>query len=161
MKIKSIGTIKTPYTDKAPYQPQDYALGDFMLILKPEYSGGLKDLEKFRYCYVLFYMDKTEQHTALTAHPPWLNGKAIGLFASRSPNRPNPIGLSIVKIKSIEKNIIRISPIDALDGTPLLDIKPYIKDLDSKKDAGYGWLDKDAKGLDHLLLHIKGVPHEH
>jgi len=67
--------------------------------------------------------------------PPWADGKEIGLFSSRSPNRPNPIGLSIVRVKNIIKNKIYTSGIDVFNDTPLLDIKPYIKKLDSKSDS--------------------------
>ncbi len=92
--------------------------------------------------------------------PPWAPEMEIGVFASRSPNRPNPIGLSIVKIKKIINNIIYISGIDAFDGTPVLDIKPYLKDLDAKCDANYGWVDETGDE-NHLALHIKGIPHKH
>ena len=92
--------------------------------------------------------------------PPWSDGKEIGLFASRSPVRPNPIGVSIVKLLKINKNEIFTSGLDVFDGTPLLDIKPYVKDLDSKEDANYGWIE-DMKDKEHLILHIKGIPHEY
>jgi tRNA (Thr-GGU) A37 N-methylase len=90
--------------------------------------------------------------------PPWAKGKKVGLFASRSPVRPNPIGLSIVRIKKIIENKIYTSGLDVFDGTPLLDIKPYIKDLDDKFDADYGWI-KEMDDTEHLSLHIKGIPH--
>ena len=82
------------------------------------------------------------------------------MFASRSPNRPNPIGLSVVKILRIEKNIIAISGIDAFDNTPLLDIKPYIKNLDSKEDANFGWVNNTELD-EHLKMHLAGIPHKH
>jgi len=72
------------------------------------------------------------------AHPPSHNGGTVGLFASRSPNRPNPIGIDIARVLRIEKNKVYTTGLSALDGTPLLDIKPY-RDIDSKPDAGKGW----------------------
>jgi len=78
--------------------------------------------------------------------PPWAGGKQVGVFASRSPVRPNPVGLSIVRIKKIAGNKIYTSGLDVFDNTPLLDIKPYIKGLDNKDDADYGWI----KGLDDM-----------
>ncbi len=92
--------------------------------------------------------------------PPWTDGHEVGVFASRSPIRPNPIGISIVKIKKIIKDTIHTTGLDVFDGTPLLDIKPYIKDLDSKNDANYGWIE-DLDGYKHLILHIKGIPHDY
>jgi len=82
------------------------------------------------------------------------------VFASRSPVRPNCIGLSIVRIKRIINNEILTSGLDVFDGTPLLDIKPYIKDLDVKIDANYGWIE-EIGDREHLFLHIKGIPHDY
>ncbi len=75
--------------------------------------------------------------------PPRGNGKEVGLFATRSPNRINPIGLTVAKIKKIEGNKIYTYGLDILDGTPLLDIKPYIRDFDMKEDSNLGWIDSD------------------
>ena len=74
--------------------------------------------------------------------PPRGNGKEVGLFATRSPNRINPIGLTVAKIKSINGNRIYTFGLDILDGSPLLDIKPYIRDFDMKEDANLGWIDE-------------------
>jgi len=97
----------------------------------------------------------------MTVSPPWTPDTKVGLFASRSPARPNPIGISIVRVKKITGNEIITSGLDVFDNTPLLDIKPYIKDLDSKNDANYGWLDDLESNKQHLLLHIKGIPHDY
>jgi tRNA-Thr(GGU) m(6)t(6)A37 methyltransferase TsaA len=106
-------------------------------------------------------LDKVSvQDRSTTLRPPWAPQMEIGVFASRSPNRPNPIGISVVKIKRIVKNIIYISGIDAFDGSPVLDIKPYLNILDVKPDANFGWV--SATGDEnHLALHIKGIPHKH
>src|SRR6056297_3324100 len=133
MKIQKIGEIRTPYKEKAPYQPKD-------------------NVEKDE-----FYINLSKDNPDLKIQPPWSNGKEIGLFASRSPHRINPIGLSVVELKKIKENKIFISSLDAFDKTPLLDIKPYIKNLDDKIDANYGWIDKND--FKHLNLHIKGIPH--
>ncbi len=156
---KPIGWVRTPYKDAAPYQPRDVPGKEFYLELFPEYVDGLDELESFRYIYVLFHMHKRRKES-LKAHPPWGKAKEVGVFASRSPHRPNAIGLSIVRLIGIEGNIINISGIDAFDKSPLLDIKPYIAELDSKEDANYGWVDK-YDGRDHLRLHILGIPHKH
>ena len=143
--FKQIGVIRTPYTDSGPFQPVESEEGEFQIILDPKYKQGLKELEHFNYIYVIFCFHKAETSETLTAIPPWCGGKRVGVFASRSPNRPNPIGLSIVRIKKIVDNIIHTTCIDALDQSPLLDIKPYIKTLDCKNKANNGWFEKYGK----------------
>jgi tRNA-Thr(GGU) m(6)t(6)A37 methyltransferase TsaA len=147
--LKPIGTIRTPYTNEAPYQPEPDAQGSFYIELDTGLEDGLFKLESFKYIYLLFYLHRQDKsfHTHVT--PPWAGGKKVGLFASRSPCRPNPIGLSVVKIKRIEKNVVHISGIDALDGTPLLDIKPYSLDLDAKIDANDGWRSEELSKVPH------------
>jgi len=159
--IKSIGTIHTPYTEKAPYQPVEEDEGNFYITVKKEYEHCLFRLNSFKYIYVIYYIHKLKRKKIFKIMiPPWTEGFKIGLFASRSPLRPNPIGLSIVKIKGIVKNIIYTSGLDVFDGTPLIDIKPYVKNLDSKCDANYGWIDQ-LGDLSHLVLHIQGIPHDY
>ncbi|MHC1576847.1 MAG: tRNA (N6-threonylcarbamoyladenosine(37)-N6)-methyltransferase TrmO, partial [Methanosarcinaceae archaeon] len=159
-ELNQIGIIRTPYTDTAPYQPVEEDEGDFRIILDPRYVDGLKMLEGFRYIYVLYYIDRVKKESSVIVNPPWTGDMEVGTFASRSPVRPNPIGLSIVVIKKIINNEIFTSGLDVFDGTPLLDIKPYIKDLDSKSDANYGWIE-EIDDFDHLSLHIKGIPHDY
>ena len=160
MTLRPIGTIHTPYTDSAPYQPVEDDPGDFRVVLYPEFAEGLHLIEKFDYIYLLYYIDRLDRDVAMTVSPPWAGGREVGLFASRSPVRPNPIGLSIVRLKEVRGNELSTSGLDVFDGTPLLDIKPYIRDLDTKSDANYGWLE-GVKDRDHLMLHIKGIPHDY
>lgn len=143
---KSIGTIHSPYIHKAPFQPcDDEDQGTFFLELYPEYETALDDLDKFRYVIVLFHMDRVRGYNGSNiAHPPSLGGGTVGLFASRSPNRPNPIGLDVVRLLDIQGNRVYVSCLSALDGTPLLDIKPYIGN-DSKPDPGRGWRDPEGE----------------
>ena len=158
--IKKIGVLKTPYNNFAPYQPVEADKNEFIVTLDKEYTNGLKDLEKFEYVYLIYYLHKLKQDVKMLIKPPWAKGKEVGVFASRSPVRPNPIGISIVRIKKIEGNKIYTSGLDVFDGTPLIDIKPYIKELDEKSNADYGWLD-DLEDKEHLTMHIKGIPHTH
>ncbi len=158
--LEQIGTIKTPYQENAPYQPIDTDEGEFYILVDPQYVDGLNDLEKFQYIYVIYYAHLMNRKIEMMIRPPWAKGKKVGLFASRSPVRPNPVGLSIVRIKDIINNKIYTSGLDVFDGTPLLDIKPYIKDLDNKPDANYGWI-KEMDDKEHLSLHIKGIPHDY
>ncbi|MBN2048638.1 MAG: tRNA (N6-threonylcarbamoyladenosine(37)-N6)-methyltransferase TrmO [Anaerolineaceae bacterium] len=154
-----IGQIHTPYTDKVPYQPVEDDAQSFWIELNPQYQAGLDQLATFKYIYVIFHIHSLTHPPSMTVKPPWADGVEVGVFASRSPNRPNPIGLSVVRIKKIEGCVITVSGLDVFDGTPLLDIKPYIKDLDNKPDANLGWVDR-AKA-DHLKLHADGIPHQH
>ena len=158
--FQSIGVIHTPYTDQAPYQPVDDDEGEFRIQLFESYTKGLEQLERFAYIYVLYYIHQVGAPLKMCLNPSWTPDTRVGVFASRSPVRPNRIGLSVVRLKGIEKNMMLTSGLDVFDGTPLLDIKPYISDLDVKSDANYGWLD-DIEDRDHLLLHIKGVPHDY
>jgi tRNA (adenine37-N6)-methyltransferase len=160
IEIDKIGTIHTPYVDYAPYQPVENDGGNFRIIIKPQYAKGLYKLSDFRYIYVLYHTHLIKQKLSMRVSPPWTGGLKVGVFASRSPVRPNPLGLSIVRIKEIKNNEITTSGMDVFDGTPLLDIKPYIKDLDTKDDANYGWLE-EMEDYEHLLLHIKGIPHDY
>ena len=148
-QINSIGIIQTPYINKTPRQPLNEDDGEFILIVNKEFSQGLKLLDGFRYIYVLFYLDKLKWTGKLKISKPLETQKNVGVFATRSPDRPNSIGLSVVKIKKIVDNHIYISGIDAFNGTPLLDIKPYIKKLDIKPDANNGWID-DIKENNNL-----------
>ncbi|MDI6879507.1 MAG: tRNA (N6-threonylcarbamoyladenosine(37)-N6)-methyltransferase TrmO [Desulfitobacteriaceae bacterium] len=158
--FQPIGTIHTPYFSlNAPHQPLADAPGEFWLSVAPEYQEALARLDSYKYIYVLYYLDKAES-PALKITPSWAPEFEVGLFASRSENRPNPIGLSIVEVKEISGNEIVITGIDVFNGTPLLDIKPYVRVLDLKKDANDGWYD-DLEDKDHLVAHMLGLIHEH
>ena len=159
-ELKQIGTIRTPYIDEATYQPVNNDKGEFRIVINLPYSEGLRELKLFHYLYVIYYMHRIKRKESMTVIPPWTGGMKVGLFASRSSVRPNPIGISIVRMKRIINNEIFTSGLDVLDGTPLIDIKPYIKDLDSKCDANYGWIEK-LEDREHLSLHIKGLPHDY
>jgi tRNA-Thr(GGU) m(6)t(6)A37 methyltransferase TsaA len=159
-KFRQIGIIRTPYTDNAPYQPVQEDKGDFCIVVDPQYVNGLHKLVEFRYIYVIYYIHQIERELSMYVSPSWSGNVEVGVFASRSPIRPNFIGLSIVRIKRIVNNKIFTSGLDVFDRTPLLDLKPYVKDLDSKSDANYGWIE-EIDNYEHLLLHIKGIPHSY
>jgi tRNA (adenine37-N6)-methyltransferase len=158
IEFAPIGVIRTPYEDHAPYQPIVLDPGDFRIELFPSYHDGLLQLDRFNYIYVIYQLHKDPGSHSLHVNPPWTTDTTVGVFASRSPKRPNRIGLSVVRLKRIEENVLYTSGLDVFDGTPLLDIKPYIQELDVKTTANYGWLD-DIADRDHLMLHIKGIPH--
>ena len=145
IKLASIGTIHTPYKDDAPYTDYEDKEGEFYIELNVEFTEGLYLLEKLNYCYIIFHIHKQKKQPRMRVYPPRGNGKEVGIFATRSPNRINPIGLTIAKIEKIEENRIYTSGLDILDGSPLIDIKPYIRDFDMKEDSNLGWIDANKK----------------
>ena len=114
--------------------------------LKQEYSAGLKDLDSFSHAIIIYYFHKSEK-TEIEGKP-FLEDNKHGIFAIRSPHRPNHIGLSVIKIEKIEDNKLNFSEVDVLDGTPLLDIKPYVKQFDARDNTVSGWLDKHFQSTD-------------
>ena len=166
MDYQSIGAIHTPYTELtgAPYQPvetDEQEQRRFYVELNEAYTEGLYRLDSFNYLYLLYHIDRLKKSCTLQIKPSWAGDLTlVGLFASRSPIRPNPNGLSVVRLYAIEGNRIYTSGLDVFDNTALLDIKAYIRDLDTKNDANYGWTD-ELPDRDHLMLHIKGIPHEY
>lgn len=136
--VSPIGVAHSPYHSRAPFRPDEQAEGNFYIEVFPAYQQGLKDVETFSHVMVLGYFDRSEGYT-LEVSPPWIDA-TVGLFASRSPFRPNPIGVNILKMKGVEENYLYTSPGDFLDNTPVLDIKPVISDLDKVEEANNGWL---------------------
>jgi len=141
--VNPIGMIHSPYTpeeNNAPFQTIEDNSEEFYVDVFSEHTKRLEKLDLFTYVYLIYWLDRSKKEPKQLVSPPWTTHEKVGLFASRSPNRINPIGLSVVRIKEIIGNRIVITGVDAFDNTPLLDIKPYIKDLDVKTDANSGWL---------------------
>ena len=140
-----IGIIHSPYKENADIPIQGIFKGDAeaWVELKQEYVDGLKDLDKFSHAIILYYIHKSQREE--TQGQPFLEQNKHGIFAIRSPHRPNHIGLSIVKIKKIEANKLYFTEADVLDQTPVLDIKPYVNYFDSRDNVKCGWLDKHFK----------------
>jgi len=129
LKLNQIGVIKSPYkirTD-APRQGR-YSEEISEIIVFEDYLDGLDSIGRHEYLFVLYWQDKAERDK-LKATPPG-ESEEKGVFSIRSPARPNPIALCLVKVLKIENNSIFVKWLDALDGSPLLDIKPFIKELD-------------------------------
>lgn len=106
--------------------------------LKPEYTAGLKDMEGLHYIFVVFHFHLTDKIKMLSG--PADHADQHGVFATRSPSRPNHIGLSVVKLLKVERNVLFIEGNDMLDGTPVLDIKPFVPDIDAPEQENSGWL---------------------
>jgi tRNA-Thr(GGU) m(6)t(6)A37 methyltransferase TsaA len=137
--LKPIGVIHSPYTakQKAPIQPR-FSQAEGRIEVFPEYEEGLTDIEGFSHIVILYYFHQSEGYNLLVR--PFLDEAYRGLFATRSPRRPNPIGLSVVTLLERRGNILCIGQVDALDGTPLLDIKPYVPAFDQPQGVRIGWL---------------------
>ena len=140
-----IGKINSPYKEskQIPIQGKFKDDVEAWIELKEKYVKGLKDLDKFSHCILIYYFHKSNKETI--EGKPFLEDIKHGIFAIRSPHRPNHIGISIVKIKRIIKNKLYFSEVDMIDGTPLLDIKPYVKYFDTREIVFSGWLDKHFK----------------
>ncbi|MBD3261504.1 MAG: tRNA (N6-threonylcarbamoyladenosine(37)-N6)-methyltransferase TrmO [Candidatus Altiarchaeales archaeon] len=144
--FKPIGVIKTGYSEKegTPIQGAFHPENKASIELHREYVKGLTDLEGFSHIILLYVFHKAGECRSL--QKPFLDDVARGVFAIRSPKRPNPLGLTTVKLEQIVGGTLHVSGVDVLDGTPLLDIKPYIPDFDVKKDVKVGWMLNKNRG---------------
>lgn len=139
--FQPIGLIHSPFTraDQTPIQPcRSSAVGQVHLF--PEFEPGLRDLDGFSQIILLYFFHQAEPGYELMVQP-LLDQEPRGLFATRFPRRPNPIGLSVVRLIRREDRVLHVDGIDVLDGTPLLDIKPYVPPFDAFPDATMGWLE--------------------
>jgi tRNA-Thr(GGU) m(6)t(6)A37 methyltransferase TsaA len=142
--FQPIGLIRSPFTkeDQTPIQPYR-SRGAGQVELLPEYEAGLQDLEGFSHIILLYFFHHAEPGYDLTVTP-FLHDEPKGLFATRYPRRPNPVGLSIVRLVRREGRVLHVDGIDVLDGTPLLDVKPYVPPFDAFPEASLGWLEGRA-----------------
>lgn len=141
-----IGTIYTPFKslEEMPVQPAGASGVKGTISLHSHFLDGLADLDGFSHIYLLYHFHRAgEPRLRVT---PFLDNQSHGIFATRAPRRPNPIGLSVVKLNSIIGNLLQIENVDVLNGTPLLDIKPYVPEFDQPDTVRSGWLEK-ARGL--------------
>jgi tRNA (adenine37-N6)-methyltransferase len=136
--MQPIGVIHSPFTDKdkTPIQPTRSSASGYVEVF-PELAEGLLDLEGFSHILLLYVFHQSDSYTLRVK--PCLDDQLRGLFATRYPCRPNPIGLSIVRFLTRRENILDIDGVDMLDGTPLLDIKPYVPEFDIVSDVRTGW----------------------
>jgi tRNA (adenine37-N6)-methyltransferase len=140
-----IGTIHSPFHDLhgMPIQPASETSAPGHIELFPEYAPGLEDLQGFSHIILIYHLHQSHGYSLLVT--PFLDSKKHGVFATRAPRRPNPIGISIVQLLKIEDSILDVANLAVLDETPLLDIKPYVPSFDMPSEFRLGWL-KDLKG---------------
>jgi tRNA-Thr(GGU) m(6)t(6)A37 methyltransferase TsaA len=142
--MHSIGVIYSPFTEltNVPIQSaRSQAIGQ--VSVDPQYAEGLEHLEKFSHIILLYVFHRSKRYTLKVK--PFLDDVTHGLFATRYPCRPNQLGISVVKLLTLHDNIIEIEGVDVLDGTPLLDIKPYVPDFDIRTGVRTGWYENRSK----------------
>lgn len=138
-EMKPIGVIHTPNTKKSltPIQSSRSELQGTVEVF-PQYTEGLQGLEEFSHIYLFYEFHRSDKEVSLLVNP-FLDDKKHGVFATRYPYRPNPLGFSVVRLSSRQGNLLSFIGADMLDGTPLLDIKPYIPDFDVFDTQATGW----------------------
>jgi len=150
MKCTPIGIIHSPYSEleNMPIQPAGAIGVRGSIEIFEDYRSGLKDLEMFSHLILLYQFHLS--HSFELRVVPFMDTVPRGLFSTRAPKRPNPIGLSIVQLDKIDGGVLHIRNVDILDGTPLLDIKPYVPEFDGHADASSGWFGKSGKNVTSL-----------
>jgi len=148
MEFKQIGTIHTPFKklEGMPIQPAGAKGIAGTVEIFEEFLPGLKDLEGFSHIILLYIFHRSSSFKLEVV--PYMDKESRGVFATRAPKRPNPIGLSVVRLEGIKNGICRIRNVDILDGTPLLDIKPYVPEFDGPLEVRTGWLEKARKTVE-------------
>jgi tRNA-Thr(GGU) m(6)t(6)A37 methyltransferase TsaA len=155
IRYKAIGIIHSGFTDKANAPIQGTFAKDAKgeVEISPEYADGLKDIEGFSHLILIYHFHLSGGYSPVSK--PFLEDEPHGIFSIRHFKRPNPIGLSIVKLEKVKENTLEISEVDILNGTPLLDIKPFVSQFDNRLNAKSGWL-----GNPNLDL-VRGEPGKH
>ena len=145
VEYEPIGIIHSPFTELSnmPIQPAGAAGVQGTVEVFPQYNEGLKDLDGFSHLILLYHLHRSKDFKLHVI--PFLDSISRGVFATRAPKRPNPIGLSVIKLQKVQGNILYIENIDTLDGTPLLDIKPYVPEFDEQAEVRAGWLEETRK----------------
>ena len=145
MEMRPIGMIHTPFSDPTgmPIQPTGGMDVQGTIEIFEEFRAGLKDLDGFSHIVLLYVFHRSDGFNLHVV--PFMDTEQRGVFATRAPRRPNPIGLSVVRLDRIEDGTLHVRNLDMLDGTPLLDIKPYVPEFDSQEDIRTGWLEQVRK----------------
>jgi len=142
-----IGTIYTPFKD-TQYMPIQAKGGRGIkgtIGIKPSFAEGLNDIGGFSHIMLIYHFHRSKNYSLMVR--PFMDDTLHGVFATRAPKRPNPIGISVVRLRKVEGRVLYIEDVDIVNGTPLLDIKPYIPDIDAFRTKRIGWLSKKTKGF--------------
>ena len=141
---KPIGIVHSPFKEPkgTPIQPKVASNIEGKVEVFFEYVDGLKDLDGFSHIILIYHFHLSKKAPLLVK--PYMDVQEHGVFATRSPSRPNPIGISTVRLIRVEENLLFVRDIDIVDGTPLLDIKPYVPELDVREVGKIGWLENNV-----------------
>ena len=150
ISLQPIGTIFTPFNSKEgmPIQSALAKGARGRIELKEEFVPGLLDLDGFSHIILVYHFHESKDFKLQVA--PFLEDKKHGVFATRAPKRPNPIGMSVVKLLRVDNNILEVENIDVLNGTPLLDIKPYIPQFDIHQVEKSGWIEDKESDMNDI-----------
>ena len=146
VKLEPIGVIETPFREPAgtPIQPSRAKGARGRVHIYPIFQPGLKDLDGFERVWLIYWFHKAPESSLLVT--PFLDQRQRGVFATRAPARPSPIGISAVRLLAIQEGVLDVADVDIIDGTPLLDIKPYVPEFDCYPNSKAGWFDEsDSK----------------
>jgi tRNA-Thr(GGU) m(6)t(6)A37 methyltransferase TsaA len=140
--VRPIGIIRSAHTTPGgtPIQPTYAKQVEGEVIVDESFAAALADIEGFERIWLIYRFDRAGPFKSRVI--PYRDIQEHGLFATRAPSRPNPIGLSVVQLLGREGNVLRVRGLDILDGTPLIDIKPYVPEFDAYPDSKAGWLDE-------------------
>jgi tRNA-Thr(GGU) m(6)t(6)A37 methyltransferase TsaA len=139
-EYRPIGIIHSPHKspEGTPIQPTGAKGVEGKIEIFPDYAAGLADLAGFSHIFILYHFHLSRDYSLKIK--PFLDDRKRGLFATRAPSRPNPIGLSVVRLMDIKDGNLHVRDIDVVDGTPLLDIKPYVPEFDVRQVDKFGWI---------------------
>ena len=147
IEYQPIGVIRTPFKKREgmPIQPSGADGVQGMVDVFDEYNDGLSDLEGFSHIILLYHFHQSKGSPLRVT--PFMDSQPRGVFSTRAPKRPNPIGISVVKLMKVEESILHVENVDMIDGTPLLDIKPNVPEFDHYAVNRIGWLERTRNGI--------------
>jgi len=150
IRYRPIGIINTPFKHPKGTPIQSVGGEDISAAIEifPEYTDGLKDIEGFSHLILIYHMHLVKKYNLKVT--PFLGHSEHGIFSMRAPVRPNPVGSSIVRLEKVEGNLLYINEIDILDGTPLLDLKPFIPIFDTRAAVRTGWFENNLKNISKI-----------
>ena len=145
-ELAPIGVVRSPFvrSEGTPIQPAFAAGAEGEIVLDVRWVPALTDLSGFERVWVLYLFDRAGAYRPLVV--PYMDSRERGLFATRAPSRPNPIGMSCLRLLGVDGAILRVADVDMLDGTPVLDVKPYVPAFDAFPAARADWLDARRDG---------------